>query len=101
MKRVFVAVVAAGILTACTAQVGEDATGEQIYESICARCHGSDLGGGVGPALGPGSDAASQPDEFLITTITRGRGRMPSFSATLNDEQILRVVDYLRSRQQP
>jgi mono/diheme cytochrome c family protein len=70
-----------------------------MYQEVCANCHGDDLGGGIGPALGAGSNAAEQDDEFLVLTIDRGRGRMPSFDSTLSDDQIARVVEYLRTQQ--
>jgi mono/diheme cytochrome c family protein len=82
-------------VTACSGPA-EDASGEDVYIQVCARCHGADLGGGVGPALGAGSEAADRTDEFLVDTITHGRGRMPSFSQTLSEGQIDRVVTYLR-----
>ena len=91
-------VIAALALVACSGP-DESATGEEIYMQVCSRCHGADLGGGVGPALGPGSDAAELPDEFLIATITDGRGRMPSFRQTLSEAQIERVVEYLLQEQ--
>ncbi len=77
----------------------DDATGEEIYVQVCARCHAADLSGGVGPALGPGSAAADHPRQFLVETVTGGRGRMPSFGETLSAAQIQRVVDFLRRRQ--
>ncbi|MGH8873840.1 MAG: c-type cytochrome [Acidimicrobiia bacterium] len=86
-------------LAACTGSPPPDATGEEVFVQVCARCHGEDLAGGAGPAIGSGSNAASRPDEFLVQTIERGRGRMPSFSGTLSDDQIARVVEYLRMRQ--
>lgn len=73
--------------------------GQEVYERVCANCHGVDLEGGLGPAIGPGSNTAEQDDGFLTLTITRGRGRMPSFRSTLTDEQVERVVEYVRSRQ--
>lgn len=76
-----------------------DASGAEIYDQVCARCHGADLQGRIGPALGPGSNSASAPDAYLYTTIERGRGSMPSFSRTLDEQQIDRVVAYLRSQQ--
>ena len=88
-------------LTACTGPPAADATGQQVYEQVCANCHAVDLSGGVGPELGAGSNAADQDDDFLVLTITRGRGRMPSFDTTLSDDQIARVVDYLRTVQRP
>ncbi len=86
------------MLGACSG-VPEGATAPEIYALSCARCHGSQLEGGVGPALGVGSHAADQPDEYLETTIARGLGRMPSFSGTLTDAQILAVVAFLRDEQ--
>ena len=88
--------IAVGFLAACTTGVPGDATGEQIYLQLCARCHGEELEGRVGPALGPGSNAAGQPDEFLAFTIENGRGRMPSFSAVLDEGQIDLLVAYIR-----
>jgi mono/diheme cytochrome c family protein len=75
-----------------------DATGEEIYAGLCARCHSGDLSGGVGPALGPGSNAASETDDFLEFTISNGRGRMPSFPS-LTEEQLDRLVSYIREVQ--
>ena len=76
-----------------------DATGEEIYAQLCARCHGADLSGGVGPPLDSGSNAAGETDEYLEFTILNGRGRMPSFSNSLDDAQLDRLVDYIREVQ--
>lgn len=93
------AVVLAATLAGCTS-VASDAPGAAIYDNLCASCHGGDLQGGVGPPLGPGSNAAEQPDEFLETTVLRGRGSMPSFSSTLSEEQLERLVVFLRAEQE-
>jgi cytochrome c551 len=87
------------LLVAACGGPSADASGAEVYDQVCARCHGADLEGRVGPALGPGSNAASAPDEYLYTTIQRGRGSMPSFSRTLDEGQIDRVVSYLRAQQ--
>ena len=87
-------------VTACVDRPDPDATGEEIYVELCARCHGVDLAGGVGPALGPGSNSSSQPDEFMARAIEEGIGRMPSFAQTLTDEHIARLVEYLRRAQE-
>ena len=87
------------ILVACADPPAPDASGEKIYQQVCANCHGSDLNGGVGPPVGAESNSAAQDDDFLVLTITRGRGPMPSFESTLSDDQISRVVDYLRTEQ--
>lgn len=95
----FVAVAVALVaMTACDGPSG-DASGEDIYIEACARCHAADLSGGIGPPLGPDSNAAARSDEYLVRIITEGRGRMPSFRQTLSSEQIQRVVDHLRAVQ--
>lgn len=88
-------VVAAG----CTGRPADDATGEEIYLQLCSNCHGDDLGGGVGPALGPDSASAEHPDTFLEASILEGRGRMPSFRSSLDDDQLGRLIEYLREVQ--
>jgi cytochrome c551 len=88
------------VLTACTEPPPVDASGQEIYQQLCSNCHGDDLSGGVGPAIGVGSNSAAQDDDFLVLTIARGRGPMPSFESTLSNEQIARVVEYLRAEQE-
>jgi mono/diheme cytochrome c family protein len=85
--------------SACVGRPAQDATGEEIYLQLCSNCHGDGLEGGIGPALGQGSNSAVQPDEYLRVTIDQGRGRMPSFSSTLSDSQVDRLIGYLREEQ--
>lgn len=100
MRRL-VAVISMSLLAASCSLGGppEDASGEEIYTQLCARCHGADLSGGIAPALGPGSPSAEESDEFLEFSIMNGRGRMPSFSSTLDDAQLDRLVSYIREVQ--
>jgi mono/diheme cytochrome c family protein len=92
-------ILTAFLLMSCSDRPSADASGAEVFEQVCANCHASDLSGGIGPALGPGSNAAAQDDAFLELTITRGRGRMPSFQNTLSQEQIERVIDFIRDQQ--
>lgn len=88
------------ILAACSVgRPTDDATGEEIYTQLCANCHGADLSGGIGESLGSGSNSASRPDEFLEISIMHGRGRMPSFSSSLTDEQLGLLIAFIRDRQ--
>lgn len=99
MRRLLAILVLATATTGCSLGApSEDATGEEIYVELCARCHGVDLEGGVFPALGPGSSAAGETDEYLEFTIVNGRGRMPSFPS-LSDQQVDRLVAYVREVQ--
>lgn len=99
MVRLMLASLLIGMLSACVGRPPEVATGEEIYLQLCANCHGDSLQGAVGPSLGPGSDSASQPDQFLRVTISQGRGRMPSFQSSLSDEQVERLIGYIRQVQ--
>lgn len=97
-SRVGAALVAA-LLTACSVgQPDDEASGEEIYAQLCANCHGADLGGGIGPALGPGSNAAMEDDDYLEFTIVNGRAPMPSFPS-LDEDQVARLIEYLREVQ--
>lgn len=88
------------VLVACGVErPAPDATGAEIYSMLCANCHGAGLEGRIGPPLGPGSNSAGQPDSFLETTIEHGRGRMPSFSNVLSDEQMERLIEHIREVQ--
>ncbi|HSJ82525.1 MAG TPA: cytochrome c [Acidimicrobiia bacterium] len=99
MKRLVAAAVIGLLATSCVGTPDSGAEGEEIYLQLCSNCHGAELQGGLGPALGRGSNAAGQPDDFLRVTITDGRGRMPSFSSTLTDSQVERLIAYLRQEQ--
>ncbi len=97
-RVVSVALIALMVSACSVGQPDEDASGEEIYAQLCANCHGADLGGGVGPALGPGSNAAMEDDEYLEFTIVNGRAPMPSFPS-LQPDQVDRLVEYLRAVQ--
>lgn len=100
MKRRVLVLVAGLALGACgVGPPPPDATGEQIYKALCVNCHGPELEGRIGPSLGPGSNAANQPDSFIEVTVLHGRGSMPSFRSTLDDEQVQRLIGYLREVQ--
>ena len=56
---------------------GDPVAGAALYGPNCATCHGSALGGGIGPALNPIEKLPGVPDSldpaFLISIITNGR----------------------------
>lgn len=87
------------LLTAACSSVDPNATAPEVFEQTCARCHGISMAGGTGPALGPGSAAQAKPDESLLTAITNGRARMPSFRNQLTEAQIRGLVQYIRAVQ--
>jgi cytochrome c oxidase subunit II len=72
-------------------------SGEEIYSANCARCHGPDGEGGVGPQLGDGAVAENFPDiADQIDIIANGRNQMPAWSDTLSDTEIESVATYER-----
>lgn len=72
-------------------------SGEAIFATRCARCHGTDGSGGFGPALA-GVVVERFPDASEEAAIVaEGRGSMPAFAETLTPEQIAAVVDYTRA----
>lgn len=89
------------VLAACSvARPADDATGEEIYAMLCHNCHGPQLQGGpLGPSIAAGSNSADRPDAFLRFAILRGKGRMPSFDSYLDDDQVERLVEYIREVQ--
>lgn len=78
-----------------------DRYGGDLFAVACSHCHGSDLGGGIGPPLGPGTDAASLTDAQISGVIRIGPGAMPGFDEKLDAAQVQSLVVYLRSRQNP
>lgn len=79
------------------------ARGAEIFEHNCVVCHG-ESGEGDGPAaagLNPKPAnlmvmAPMHPPGDLAWKIAEGRGPMPSWKATLSEEQIWDTVNYLK-----
>jgi mono/diheme cytochrome c family protein len=70
--------------------------GQELYTSSCARCHGPEGEGGLGPRLA-GEVVDEYPDvEDQVAVVRDGPGSMPSFRDRLTPEQIRAVVDYTR-----
>lgn len=83
---------------ATTSVVRPEADGRQIFESICAACHGLDgRGGERGPDIARRRDLQRLPDDALRRIVRQGKpgGGMPPF-ASLGGPQIESVVRHLR-----
>jgi mono/diheme cytochrome c family protein len=99
-------IVAAGFVIALFANEpggGSGATaksgpGYDVYLANCARCHGQDGQGGVGPKLAGGAVVKAFPDPAeQIRLVEDGEGSMPSFKGKLSRAQIEDVVAYTRT----
>jgi mono/diheme cytochrome c family protein len=82
------------------------ARGKQVFENVCAVCHGPG-GQGDGPIIGrfpnPPSLTAARakgyPDGRIVHVISRGQGIMPAHAAQVLPEDRWRVVLYVRALQ--
>jgi putative heme-binding domain-containing protein len=73
--------------------------GRGAFRIYCSPCHGIRAEGGRGPDLTRGVYSAGDQDADLYNVIANGvpGTEMPSFSVGLGDENIWRMVSYLRS----
>jgi mono/diheme cytochrome c family protein len=72
--------------------------GAAIFRAQCAGCHGAQGQGSFGPQLAQGRVAQRFPDpQSEINVVTKGRGSMPAFGASLAADQIAAVVAYTRT----
>ena len=77
---------------------GDNSPGAAVFTANCARCHGADGSGGIGPQLAKGAVVDRFPDVAdEIEFVTKGQGGMPAFGGTLSAAQIQQVVNYTRT----
>jgi len=83
------------LAASCAASAQE--SGASLYQKNCLACHQAQGQGipGAFPALANSSFVAGDRTE-LLATILKGRGGMPAFAGSMNDEQIAAVATYLR-----
>jgi cytochrome c oxidase subunit II len=68
--------------------------GAEMWAGVCAKCHGPDGEGGIGPQL---AGSATLADADAIEQIVRnGRGEMPAVGADWTDEQLDALTTYLQ-----
>jgi mono/diheme cytochrome c family protein len=80
--------------TGVTAEKPTD--GKSIFTSTCGGCH-TLADAGTSGTVGPNLDDAKPPKELVIDRVTNGKGQMPSFKGTLDQQQIEAVADYVSS----
>jgi mono/diheme cytochrome c family protein len=86
------------------APVDQHVEAAQLFDSMCATCHGRDGRGGVPAAEGLPAprnfcDAvfqASRTDAQLSQVIREGKPPMPPFNALLDDRQLALLVAHIR-----
>jgi mono/diheme cytochrome c family protein len=94
MKKV-IAMIIAGICSGLSVQPAwASMDAKKLFKSKCSFCHKVDKKG-MGPAvIKMTSDAA-----VLKSAIMNGRGAMPSFDRTLDNEKINTLVEFIQSKQ--
>src|ERR1035437_6013857 len=94
-------VLACGVIAVCSSSaVAQDAAA--TYKAKCAMCHGADgKGSSMGVQMGvhdfTSAEVQGQSDLRLTATITKGKGKMPSYDGKLKDADITGLVAYIRS----
>jgi len=69
--------------------------GEQIFTGACAKCHGMNGEGLIGPAF----TSASVSDADIVAEVVRnGRGKMPAIGEEWDDRQMDALTRYLKER---
>jgi mono/diheme cytochrome c family protein len=79
-------------------QAAQASTGQALYNTNCATCHGAS-GQGVGefPKVVGAADVLG--GDYARTVIAQGRNKMPSFGGKLTPAQIDAIVDYIATFQ--
>jgi cytochrome c oxidase subunit II len=72
---------------------GVTALGRQTYRGVCAKCHGFDREGLIGPPITP---AAVENEEALEDLVRNGQGGMPAVGRDWEDSQMDALVAYLQ-----
>jgi mono/diheme cytochrome c family protein len=108
---VWMAILLTGAPMASMAQTAPT-TGKEIYEQMCAGCHGTYGDGGEGhaggfspvvPNLSRKDYMALVTDEYLMLVIKKGGeyvgkiATMPAWEKRLSDEQIKSVIAHIRT----
>ena len=77
---------------------GDAEAGKAVFlgSSGCGTCHTLSDAGTSG-TVGPNLDDAQPSHDLVVDRVTNGQGAMPSFSASLSEEQIQDVAAYVSS----
>jgi cytochrome c oxidase subunit 2 len=75
---------------------GTSDLGKQEFEGVCAKCHGLDGTGGIGPNIA--SSAIIQNKDSLETIVREGKNQMPPVGADWSTGQMDALFTYLKKR---
>ena len=67
--------------------------GQEEFDRVCKVCHGAEARGDAAPRLVP----FTREYQELLAIVREGTGQMPPIAARqLSDEEVARVLDYLK-----
>jgi mono/diheme cytochrome c family protein len=69
--------------------------GGSIFTAVCAKCHGPDVAGKIGPELTGNPLLADR--EALAQLVRNGRGKMPAVGQGWTDEEIASLVAFTKN----
>lgn len=74
-------------------------TGEELYKASCQACHMADGKGDNGAGFYPSlaNNVRLMSGKTTVDTVTNGLRGMPPFREYFSDEQIVEVVNYVRT----
>lgn len=88
--------------------LGDEPAGKKVFEKgKCAVCHGADGGADTpaGKSLGArdlrSDEVQKMSDEELAAIVRDGGDKMPAFGKALSQEEIQKVVAYIRQLAKP
>jgi cytochrome c oxidase subunit II len=73
---------------------GETALGRATYRGVCAKCHGFEREGLIGPPL---TEAAVSNTDAVEQVLEEGRGEMPPVGKDWDEAQVEAVIEYLQA----
>jgi mono/diheme cytochrome c family protein len=76
---------------------GDVTTGETVYYSYCAFCHGADGTGIASGAADLNVALLKLTDDQIALTILEGKGNMDAYASTLDDQQVADVMAYIKA----
>jgi cytochrome c5 len=76
-----------------------EASGEQLFVSICQGCHMPDGHGATGAGNYPAltEDKNLESSGFPVYVVVRGQRAMPPIGSMMSDDQVAAVVNYVRT----
>jgi cytochrome c6 len=98
MKRIAMKKILLLVLLAVAAQArAQTLDGKSLFAKNCAACHQASGAGipGAFPAL-KGNKFVQGDSGAVITTVLKGRGGMPTFATSLEDDKLALVLSYVR-----